>query len=532
MTACCIRPPIGSIIIERPVSPKITIRKLPDDENPFSYKHPEKNMGFQKEGMSVSRAFQAGGNKSGFTPKPRDRLVEVVGYNVGQSTMQARDTGTGKLMDVIVNSSRAAELSSKAQTKGVADKAPAWVGYLIDQSMANELPVGTRVVLEGTVPRGRPIKRGGDEFMQIECRYVSSASEPTPEKLFRAILTADSYDGRISSVQAWDEKALDTQDNRDDIVTFFDKMDEVRASYARQENPVGLGMQMRAVVPTGAAEDGTPTYEVIDTTTAFHWVAPVKDAAGNKVEDGHPMGKEDAIGLIDGYIGYLNDKFPEGTFDTDKDFCVEVMTFRNFKGSIQSKAMAVNERSPLGSLVTTPTKCAQDDEEYITGRNWAVDGIVALTRDVAPKKPGEPWVARNMVDKLFANGYRAHVASLVKTSDGGRAHVHPALNSPRVDREATAGAPAANAGARQASPASATPAAGDGFASDGGFGAADFGSGANAFEAAMAAPAASAPAASAQAPAASTPAAAPAAAAAETPTPANSFGSNQRPRRA
>lgn len=457
-------------------------------------------MAFQKPGMSVSRAFSGGGNRSGFKAQPRDRLAEVLGYNTGQSTITARDVDSGKLMDVIVDPARVQEITQRAASKPTRESTATWQGHLIDENMAKAIPVGHRMVLERTTPRGRPVNRDGQEYMQLQAGYIRGLSDESPEKAFRGIITAEAYERRFTAVQVWEGKAYDVGQNEGDIVAKFDEMDAIAADEAAGGKPVGLGMALRAIVPLSAEEvakgnENGPRFEVIDTTEAYHWVAAQKDEQGNKISDGHHMGKKEASELVGEYISYLNDRFPEGCFGPGIDFAVEVMFFRNYKASIKSYGMAVPERGPLSYLVTTPTKCAQDDENFVFGRNFAVDGIVALTRDQAPKKQGEPWIERNMADHIYANGFRAPVSSMVRTADDARVRLHPGLVAPRQEYTAqSSAAPAASAPA--SAPASSPAPAGDGFTDDG------FGGG-NAFEDAMRGDAPAAAPAPSPAPAAS-----------------------------
>ncbi len=489
-------------------------------------------MGFKKDGMSASRAFSGGGNKTGnFAPNPYTRLIDVLGYNLPQATIVGRDVDTGKLLEARVDPTRVAEISQRAKVDS-SKPAPAWQGHLINEDMAKEHPVGTRLILEGSIPVGRPVKRDDNEYMQIQARYISAPSDPSPEKARRAIITGEAYERRFSSVQEWSPRALDIQDNEAEVHELFAQMDAVRAEDAAGKKPVGLGILLRAIVPLSneereaAKRDGRegPAYEVIDKTEAFHWVSPKRDENGNKVAEGHPMGSAEGTELIGEYLDYLNEKFPDGSFGPDRDFRVEVLHFKNYKASIKSKFMAVPDRGPLASLVTTPTKCAQDDDKFTFGRNWAVNGILCLTRDVAPEKKGDDWVERNMADRVFAEGYRADVASMVLSADGSKVRLVKELIAPRpeYDQNQNAGAsrqqsPAQSSQApAQQAPANQPAPAGDGFS--------DFDGGSNAFEAAMrsSAPAESAPPAEEAAPA-------PEATASETAPKTSGWGRNRRP---
>lgn len=435
-------------------------------------------MGFQDPNMSVSRSFQRRGGASNI--RPRDRLAEVVGYDTARGVMLAKDVDSGRHMEVSIDPNRVRELTEKMRTRKVSEDAPKFVGHLINEDMAEHLKVGERVVLEGTVPDGKPTKRGDVEYMQIRARYINGVPDSSPNKAFRCIFTADAYEGRVASVQVWEDQALDATANADKIEELFAKMSEVRAAYEAEKHPVGLGMQMRAIVPKGTDKEGNTAWETIDTTPAFYWVAPERDAANNVTGGNHPMDADKAVELINGYLGYLDGKFPQGSLGQDEkgneiDFRVEVMPFRNYKASIQSKRLVIYDNSPLHSITSTPTKCAQDDEEMEVGRNIGVNGIVVLSSDKQPLKRGEDWIARDLVNNIFTNGYRAHICSMVRSFDGALVRVHPALDRPRP----------ANASSTRA-PASASAPADSGFDDAGGFDAFDAGDDdTNAFSAVM-----------------------------------------------
>lgn len=421
-------------------------------------------MSFKSEKMSVSKAFSKNG-KSQYTQRPKDRLVEIVDYNLGAATIIAREVDTNRDLEIVVAPDRVAAL--RQRPKPVGPTTEGWVGWLIDEAMATKLPAGSRIVIEGSETTGAPITRAGKQVSQVQCKWISSVSDPSPEKTFRGVFTASMWNNRINSVQAWDEKALDVSANQAAIYDYLDDLDKIVGIHAAfeaktsKERPVGRGIQLRAIVPKDKDKDGNTTYETIDTTSAFYWVATEKDSAGNVIKKGHPLDKETAVGLIEGYLGYLSEQFPP-----EVPYQVEVMTFREFSASMQSKAMVVNDNSPISRLVTTPTKCAQDDTDSIVGKNWAVDGIIALTKDVPPKtkEAGNQWETRNLVQALYANGFTGHVASLVKASDGGRVKIHPALDRPRLETPRANAPAAATGGAASSAPTGLSAPAADPFA--------------------------------------------------------------------
>lgn len=463
-------------------------------------------MSFKPEGFT-RKNFTPGGNQNR-TQRPRDYLVEVVDYDLANNTMIARNVEDGQSTVSDIEVSIAPESISKNSKKAQKTNDPTrFVGYLIDERMAAKIKPGQRVVLESCVAQRR-VQKGDKTFSRFEAQWVSGVPDARPEKAFRGVVTIESYEGRVSSVQVWEPRALDTTESYDAIIEYVDRMDQTVAAHAREERPVGLGLQLRAVVQKGTTtaridgqEKEVPVYEVIDTTSAFSWVSAKRDASGTVTQAGRPLGKDDAVELIQGYTQYLQDKFKD---DESVQYRVEVMPFREYRASQQSNKMVIHEKSPLADMANAETRCAPGDTDVVRGKNFAVNGIVILSKDQAPANPGEQWKVRNLVQDIFTNGYRGHVCNLVWAFDGGRVQVHPELD--RVNRPNYAGA--SSSAPQQQAPADS----GFGDApADGGFGVDVFGGsdqGQDVFAAAIEAQG-GAPAPAAE-PAAPAPAAAPA----------------------
>lgn len=398
-------------------------------------------MSFKPEGF-VRKQFTSNQNNNA-TRRPRDYLVEVVDYDLPQKTMVVRNVEDGRNILVYISPEAIARATKKIRSDADPTR---FVGYMIDERMQAKIPVGQRVVLEGCVAQRR-VQVGSETYSRFEAQWINSVPDARPEKAFRAAYTIDAYGGRVNSVQVWEPKAMDVTENKDDILAYLGRMDEVVASHGRGEHPVNLGLQLRALVNKGADAEGKPIYEAIDTTGAFVWVPAKRDEAGNQIEKGHPLDQASAIQLIEGYLGYLEDVYKDRP---EVQYRVEVMPFREYRASQQSNKMAIHEKSPLADLSTTQTRCSIDDSDTIQGKNWAVNSIVVLSKDQAPSKPGEEWKIRNLVQDLYTNGYRGHVCNHVRSFDDGKVQVHPQLD--RVNRPNYSGAAPTQAPTQSAPP--------------------------------------------------------------------------------
>lgn len=393
-----------------------------------------------------------GGNNRSISPKPY--LVEVVDYDLANHTMIARNVEDpySSVTDIEVSISAESIARNKAKDASRSAVDPArYVGYLIDERMAARIKPGQRVVLEDCVPQRR-VQRGDKTYSRFEARWISAIPDPRPNKAFRGIVTLEEYENKASNFQVWEERGLDTQNDYEAIVSYLDEMDKVAAASARGEHPVSLGIQLRAIVQKGTTtirqgseEKEVPQYEAINTTTAFSWVSAKRDEAGNKLADGHPLTKDDAVSLIQQYTEYLADEFKDRP---DVMYRVEVMPFREFRASQQSKKMILHDRSPMAELARAQTRQSPDDTEVVQGKNFAQRGIIVLSKDKAPQNPGESWEERNFVQDVFLSGFRGHICNFVSSSDGGRVKVHEGLD--RINKPNYGGA---NRTAGQAAPA-------------------------------------------------------------------------------
>lgn len=411
----------------------------------MSYKPTSASLPFQKN-LSNS-------NKAGFQQKPKDRLCVVESYDLANKTIKAKQLSTGRIFEAIIDPSRPSTSNRPA--------ADGWNGNVIDERMAKKLEPGSIVVLEGC----KVLKRNRTtEVSQATCNWIATPPDPSAEKAFEANYSVSIYDDRIVSVQVWDKKAIDPSSDtgEEEIIKLGQEMDEVCKLHADKKYPVNLGVQFRAKVPQRDASGAVVGYTIVNSSPPFDWIKPERDANNNVIPDkgNHPMTSDHLNDYLLGYMDYVlgseDQSAPDaepglvkaGLLPAGTDLLVEVMKYKAYTGAPLSNHLAIkSEKSPLYRLGNHATKYEIGEDKAFIGKNWVVDGIVFLTSDSAPKKRGEDFEARNMVSRLFANGYSANLHTMVETSDGFKPQVDPGLVVVQDNQTAEArheGAPASS----------------------------------------------------------------------------------------
>lgn len=402
-------------------------------------------MSYKPEGVSLPTSpnrFKKSNSNSNFNQQPRSRLVVVDGYDLSRGVIEATEVDTGRKIEAEINPDKAGSIRSKS------DK---WNGNIIDERMEGHLPVGQRIVLENCITV-KKIKSGGQEEKSImRCNWVSSMPDQHPDKSFTGLFTVNSYKDKISGVQVWDRKSINpsSDEGEEEIESLSQKMNEVVDRYKQSPKNARLithGVQFRTLVAKGEAADGRLNYEVVDCSPPFDWVRAKKDAEGNIISDGHPLSGDRMIVYLEEYLDHVYGKdgdedlpglVAEGIISKDDKFHVEVMTYNAISAAPLSNSMDItNTRSPLYKLSSVLTKYGQLDDSGYVGKNWAVFGVGLLTSDQSPKNRGEDFVDRNLVTRLFVNGFGNNIHSMVPTFDGGKAKAHPSLDRVR-DNEAS-----------------------------------------------------------------------------------------------
>ena len=425
-------------------------------------------MSFKPQGASLPAKFKkANTNSNTFRQRPKDRLCVVDGFNTEAGIILATEVDTNRKIEAKINPDK----TSASANRTIADK---WSGDRIDERMEKFIDVSHRIVLEACQTE-KNLQRNGQDVSLMRANWISTTPDPSPEKSFYGIYTVNAFEDRVVGVQHWEAKSINpsTEEGEAAILDLGERMDKVLKEFHAGEYPVALGVQFRTLVKVENDRDGNPIYEVVDSSPPFDWIRAEKDADGTVIKAGHPLDREHLEGYLDGYLDYVygsQNQDQEGAepgliargiiaADKEESMVVEVMPYRAFQAAPLSKDMALrNERTPLYRLSNVMTKYGQQDENGYVGKNWAVDGIVVLTSDQAPKNKTESWRPRNLVTRVYTNGFTGNVHSLVKAFDGGRARPHPLLDRVRDAAEETREAEASASRAPQSNAPALTPA--------------------------------------------------------------------------
>lgn len=467
---------------------------------------------FRPSGVSIPEAMSRSNTSA--RADNRDRLVVVDEYDLARGRIKVTEVDSGKKFEVYVDPAKAAV----GTASGTDDK---WRGNCIDERMSSQVPVGSRMVLESATTE-KWITVGGAKVGQLKANWIVNVPEAAPDKCFTGIITVNAHGHRLTNVQLWNEKAIDAQtpEGEAELSKLFEDANQIASDHAAKKRVIGLGVQFRAMVPKENDREGKPTYEVIDCSPPFDWVRAVPAQDGQDEVPGHPLDGKTIEDELVAYMDYLygsegdaskgiEASAPRFPADVLEKLVVEVMPYRAYQAAPRSDNMELkNERNPLYWMAHTRTKYNPEDEDYASGKNWAVRGIVMLTGDKKPEERGQDWEDRNLVTRLFVNSWKGNVHKMVRSSTGGRVNPHPGMDRPEVENatpRAQAGglrsAPSQAAAPAASSPATSQPStpslqapASDPFGGHDPFAAAFNGTGAAAPAAEVAAPVAEAPA--------------------------------------
>lgn len=400
-------------------------------------------MSYAPKGASLPARFKKPTNRSDFKQRPRDRLVTVLDYNLADKSLTAIEDGTNRKIEARINPDKVG-----AGNRSASDK---WNGNIIDERMEKANAINSRIVLEACETE-RKLQKNGEEVSFMRCNWIASPPDPNPNKSFTGVITVSQNGDRIFGVQVWDRIAIDPAKNEDAITELGEKLDSILKDFQEGNRPVSLGVQFRTLVPI--TRNGTEAYEMVDSSPPFDWIRAERDTEGKVLKEGHPLDRNHLEQYLEGYLDYVYGSqdqsdpdaprglIADGVVNSEAEITVEVMVYKAFQAAPLSDHMAIkNERHPLSRLANVLIKYGQNDDTSYVGKNWAVDGIVFLTSDQAPKARGEVWKTRNLVNRVFTNGFQGNLHQLVSAADGKRVYPHPKLD--RV-RDTPAGAPAQN----------------------------------------------------------------------------------------
>lgn len=405
-------------------------------------------MSYAPKGASLPARFKKAAPQSNFKQRPRDRLVTIESYNLADKSLVAMD----EVFDPKSGETRTIKIEARINpdkagtgTRGVSDK---WNGNMIDERMEKALPPGSRVALEACETERR-LQKNGEEVTLMRCNWVASPPDPSPHKSFRGIITVNQHNDRIVGVQKWRARGISPATDEESITALGEELDKIISEYQEGLRPVSLGVQFRTLV--SIKRDNVDAYEMVDSSPPFDWIRAERDSEGKVLKEGHPLDRDHLERYLDGYLDYvygaqdLSDAdaprglVADGTIDKDAQIEVEVMVYDAYQAAPLSEHMAIkNERHPLSRLANVLIKYGQNDETSYVGKNWAVDGILFLTGDQAPKARGETWKSRNLVSRVFTNGFQGNLHQLVMAADGKRVYPHQKLDRVRENAPAAA----------------------------------------------------------------------------------------------
>lgn len=404
-------------------------------------------MSYAPKGASLPARFKKAAQQSSFKQRPRDRLVTVEAYNLADKSLigdhEVFDPKTGETRTIKIEA-RINPDKAGTGNRGVSDK---WNGNMIDERMEKALPPGSRIALEACETE-RKLQKNGEEVSQMRCNWIASPPDPSPHKSFTGIFTANQHNDRIVGVQCWRGRGISPASDEEAITALGEQLDKIMSEYQEGLRPVSLGVQFRTLVPI--KRNDTDAYEMVDSSPPFDWIRAERDGEGKVLKEGHPLDRDHLERYLDGYLDYVygaqdlsaedapRGLIADGIVDKDAQIEVEVMVYDAYQAAPLSEHMAIkNERHPLSRLANVLIKYGQNDETSYVGKNWAVDGIVFLTGDQAPKARGENWKARNLVSRVFTNGFQGNLHQLVTAADGKRVYPHPKLDRVRENAPAT-----------------------------------------------------------------------------------------------
>lgn len=379
-----------------------------------------------------------------------DRLVKIVSYDLTTNTMRATQTIKGAdgaedrelILDIKIADEAIKRNNQSAIDKGL-ENTSKFKGHLIDDKMARDMPPGGLAVIERSEVKGKMTK-DQEEVFQIEGQRVINVPNTEPGKVIEGIITVSSWDKKVNFIQHWNERAI-SGDNEEGIEKLSHLMDEAVENYGKKVGPAGkersmvrpsVGIQLRAIVPFSDPENPRTKYQVIDTSGPLDYIPAQKDDSGEVVQAGHPLDSENFKQYLQGYTDYVKENHPG-------DVRVEICPYFNYPASSQSATLAIkdNANDPIAQMASAETRLSQDDDSKWVGKNWAVKGILQISRDSEIREGRQiTFVDAFYVNKIHANNIKGHVHSWVNSEDGGKTVPHPKLQRIRPEAAKTASA--------------------------------------------------------------------------------------------
>lgn len=413
-------------------------------------------------GARASRSFSKDSASTKRRQYPRSMLIEVTGYDIHE-----RDGSVGVVIGKRLSDGQEVEISIKkdkvdaqqARIKADTSKktdAGSWHGALINADMRDQVPAASWIVAENALFQ-KAIKIPGGQRLAYEANWIHASPGASPDKAIQGIMTSDTpSNGHVNNIQVWG-KALSITNNADEVHALIEKYGQIANSWDEEAHLPRHGFAMRAVVRNGESREiyneaegkrvPTEVATVIDTTYPNEWIYE-RGEEGEEPKQNRPINGDDLGADVDGYSGYIEERFP------DQEVDIEVLPYDSYFTSRTHNSFRVSEYGALKDMATTPILLAQqvpgeDPEEPSVGKNYAVHGILLIIDDKVDKDPKTRQSVLKeqfMAQKFFGNAgsYSGPLHSMLRTADDMPVSVVAELEAPRRERSTPAPAAAAD----------------------------------------------------------------------------------------
>lgn len=396
-------------------------------------------MAFHAPNTTLPKAFSPDRAAGGRQARPADYFAKILSYDLSRNAIIAERVDDGQVFELTINASkvarakeRAAEAASQGKTTGA--DAGSWNGAIIDRSMEGKLPPESLIEVEHALFQ-RKIKVGGVERFVVEANWVHHVPDDNPDKLLRGVLTGSSFQNRMTQVQHWGSAmSVATPAGEAAINVLANAMDENVKNYDEKAYLPRMGVQFRTHVLTDRTKEvydraagkrvAKPVAQVIDASFCYDWFR--EEAQEGEQDISRPLSGDEMVQRLENYMNYVAEKYP------DQKTVIEVLPYKGYLPSKTDNSFDVN---PSGynyvarKMTSTPLRLAVGDEDFYTGRNYAVNGALMLVKD---KVDRGAIVHQYMAARLFTNGYYAPLLSQIPTESGALCELHPDLQEQRT----------------------------------------------------------------------------------------------------
>lgn len=428
-------------------------------------------MPFKANNTPLPRAFSKNQAASG-KARATDELVEVTGYDLPRAVMFAKRISNGRELEIRINPEKAASARDAAAAREAADAAAGKAhqpsstlnGALIDSDMQKKMPVGSWAALESAVFQRRS-KVGNVERLVLEANWINKSESNTPEKAIQGVFTVEAYQGNVQRVQSWHEH-IDCMEDQAGLTALADRLNQEYRAYDPEVFVPHSGVQFIALLKTdetrtvydhasGKRDKQVGVARCIDMSPRYDR----RYDGSDQDKEWRPLDGASMIENLNGYIDYLEERFPEQA--NAGDITVEVVpytTYRVLQKYIDSSFVlgqprtwerpdgtVVHSRKRIDRMANTlmPQAIQMGDEEepLYRGGNMAVRGILLLLGDKMENDPvsGTPRIIKQYACKrLLTNGYYGPVHTLGHAADGRVIAMDPRLVPANTDDQAPA----------------------------------------------------------------------------------------------